>query len=126
MSSARAQQLTDNATSSWGKTGLQHKCRLQLVDEDNKQQDCRLRQLAAEGLVLLAEGYQFVQMEKGLDIREQGSWALVPCIDKDNKPCLKVYTVRTGSTSGTVALHELYRCNFAPKGFMACFITSTS
>lgn len=98
-SSARAQQLRENAISPRGRTGLRHKCRLHIVNED-KSHDCRLRQLAAEGLVLLAEGYQFVQMPDGLDIKEQGSWALVPCINKHDQPCLKAYTVRFTTTPG--------------------------
>ncbi|KAK9844308.1 hypothetical protein WJX74_000631 [Apatococcus lobatus] len=87
-----AQQLRDNTSlpMSSQEAFYKNKCRMHLVDETTNQLS-RLQQLANEGLVLLAGGYQFVPTEAGLDVQEHGSWALVPSVDMPNKPSLTVY-----------------------------------
>lgn len=86
-----ARQIRNAATSAWGSDSF-GKCRLQAETED-AQYFRRLRQLANDGLVLIAEGHAFVSTADGTDIRSHGVWGLVPCIDNYNRPYLTVSEV---------------------------------
>ena len=84
--------IRNAATSAWGRPSYHNQCRLQAENEDS-QYFRRLRQLANDGLVLIAEGHAFVPTDEGVDVRSRGVWALVPCIDNHNRPYLTVSEV---------------------------------
>ena len=84
-----ALHTSNAAAAAWRSRSCSDKCCLQLEDED-QEHFWRLRQLAKDGLVLIADGHVFVPTDGGLEVRSHGVWALVPQIDMLNRPYLTV------------------------------------